>query len=582
MKSVFGIIFLTLTFFFLLGNAQEEKLDAFAEKIASYFRDKIGESAAIILFTGDRNPNYVNEILSGLHSPVITYSSKSDVFDEKLGLRSYNPFIALIAEEDYPEEALLEGIKNIPDAVKVTLMMKRDLNSTTLNNARRRRLRKDVYRRIRFVVINNNRAEIKLKMSSLDRESKMMLLSDETATLTACSFHFPPFILVDEFDGGYSGVEPRIFVTIAESLGFAHKIQPPSDGGMWGDFDDENKTGYGLRKDVVDGKVDVGFAQIFTTEKVNRQLDITYPYDHDGYCWFVTKPPPLSKWYGVVRPLSVTVWIFLIISITASLLFFALYCTLHPNPEYSFGESALILWALLLLESVPIKLKSVTIHFYVVPFLLASMVLMTIYSSSLVSFLTIEIPQTPLDTLADLDARFSGKLGAMGNFDEMRDSADEVHRRLYERYEIYTDQECALRAAGEGKMAIAESKTFLQYKLRQMFTNEFGESSMHIMKECWNYFPIGFVLPKASPHTESFSYKIHQLKEAGLIDKWKRDEVDKVQRSVDEANHAKITLLYPLSMDDMQVPFFLLGISYIVCLLVFILENLCSKKSPLG
>ena len=574
------ILILTLTFFPI--NGQENAAAAsVVEKIALKFRDKIQAKSVVVLLAKNYDAIFNEKLFSRLSVPLISYTSVDKLMADESVFTLNSVLITLNARNE--GGSLLEQMKT--DAFLVEIIpIKRDYN-VTLNQ--RKRVQKDVRLRIRFMTNTNRTVITRRKMSELDHEMSSLLndhkvrrkLGLQKDTLTACTFHFPPFIVIDEFDGSYSGVEVQIFAAISSSLGFKYKLQPPLDGLMWGEFDEVNKTGKGLRKDVFEGKVDVGFAQIFLTRPVNKQLDVAYPYDHDGYCWFVIKPPPLSKWYGVIRPLSLTVWFFLIISILASLGFFCLFCLFHPNPEYSLGESVLILWALLLLESVPIRLKSLTLHFYIIPFLLGSMVLMTIYSSSLVSFLTIEIPQMPLDTLKDLDTRFSGQLGSMGDMDDMRKSSDEVHRRLSKRLVVYTDQTCALNEAGEGKLSIVESKTFLQYKSREMFTNKYGESRMHIMKECWNYFPISFVLPKHSPYTELFSLKIHQLNEAGLIDKWKRDEMDKVAKLAEQGNGAKLTLVRPLSIDDVQIPFMLLGISGILCIFVFLLELLWHKRA---
>ena len=73
---------------------------------------------------------------------------------------------------------------------------------------------------------------------------------------------------------------------------------------------------------------------------------------------------------------------------------------------------------------------------------------------------------------------------------------------------------------------------------------------MHVMKECFVPFSIGFALQKDSIYTEKFSKKIQQLIEGGFINKWLTDEFDKVAKKADvgAAGEAK-----PLVIDNLQV-----------------------------
>ena len=79
----------------------------------------------------------------------------------------------------------------------------------------------------------------------------------------------------------------------------------------------------------------------------------------------------------------------------------------------------------------------------------------------------------------------------------------------------------------------------------------YGESEMHIMKDCLFPFSISIALQKNSPYTDKyglvskrlcsycvirFSTKIRQLKEAGLIGHWVKKEMDKVARTADNGN----------------------------------------------
>ena len=117
----------------------------------------------------------------------------------------------------------------------------------------------------------------------------------------------------------------------------------------------------------------------------------------------------------------------------------------------------------------------------------------------------------------------------------------------------------ALDNVTESKVVMAEARQLLDFFMRKNFINEFGESSMHIMKvRFWSQlkssfpgmsFPLwrglcsseGFTLHKEVPpnicHKHNFprfSSKIQQLKESGLITLWIQQEQDLVAQRAEE------------------------------------------------
>ena len=73
---------------------------------------------------------------------------------------------------------------------------------------------------------------------------------------------------------------------------------------------------------------------------------------------------------------------------------------------------------------------------------------------------------------------------------------------------------------------------------------------MHIMKECFVPFSVGFALQKDSIYTDKFNGKMNQLIEGGFIGKWLNDEFEKVAKKADlEA----ATEAEPLTISNIQV-----------------------------
>ena len=59
---------------------------------------------------------------------------------------------------------------------------------------------------------------------------------------------------------------------------------------------------------------------------------------------------------------------------------------------------------------------------------------------------------------------------------------------------------------------MGEGKNFLDFTVRSGMTNEYGESHMHVMKECLFSFRVAFAAQKDSPYRDIIGRKIQQLK----------------------------------------------------------------------
>ena len=63
------------------------------------------------------------------------------------------------------------------------------------------------------------------------------------------------------------------------------------------------------------------------------------------------------------------------------------------------------------------------------------------------------------------------------------------------------------------------------------FTDASGKPGNYLMDECWqSLYSVAFGLQKDSPYKAMISNALPALREAGLIDKWFRDELNAVGR----------------------------------------------------
>ena len=103
---------------------------------------------------------------------------------------------------------------------------------------------------------------------------------------------------------------------------------------------------------------------------------------------------------------------------------------------------------------------------------------------------------------------------------------------------------------------------------------------MTIVPECWCRYPIVFYFHKKEDKRllDSFNFYIRQMKESGLVEKWKSDELNKVaRRNPAKRNVGKASFelgRQPLCLRDLTVAFVVLGAGMALAALASALESL--------
>ena len=74
-------------------------------------------------------------------------------------------------------------------------------------------------------------------------------------------------------------------------------------------------------------------------------------------------------------------------------------------------------------------------------------------------------------------------------------------KKVSEDYIVHYDFDAAIQNVSDGKVAMCESRQFLDFTVRQRFTDQYGQTNMHVMKECLSPLSVAFALQKNSPYT---------------------------------------------------------------------------------
>ena len=68
-----------------------------------------------------------------------------------------------------------------------------------------------------------------------------------------------------------------------------------------------------------------------------------------------------------------------------------------------------------------------------------------------------------------------------------------------------------------------------RYSIAASYTDAYGESNLHVAKECFLSFRIGLGMPKYSPYKNQVNKVMGRIVSGGFIEKWHRNMNDKAE-----------------------------------------------------
>ncbi|KAK4298268.1 hypothetical protein Pmani_029375 [Petrolisthes manimaculis] len=189
---------------------------------------------------------------------------------------------------------------------------------------------------------------------------------------------------------------------------------------------------------------------------------------------------------------------------------------------------------ILLTRSQPIQLvpRSIGLRIVVISTWVSAMVLSVAYKSSLIAFLLVPLPSAPVDSL---EALLSSGLGwgvrDRGGWEQwFSNSLDPTSQKIASGFQYVTGIGAGVDRVLGGDFAFMNSGTFLRYLIASNFTDEFGQTKLHIAKECFVPFRIGLGMPRFSVYTDRFNEVVGRVVEAGLVNQWFTDLLNKAER----------------------------------------------------
>ncbi|XP_042886549.1 ionotropic receptor 21a-like [Penaeus japonicus] len=411
----------------------------------------------------------------------------------------------------------------------------------------------------------------------------------------ATTFNHPPVSIFEPLTSGtyrYDGLEVRLLMTLASALNFTVEISMPRDGEKWG-AKLPNGSWTGAVGETVRGETDVSFANYFITADRLKIMDMTRPYYIDYTCFITPMPQPLPQYTAVAWPLQTWVWAALAMTLVAVPLVVRLAAVVEPRAWFSSLNNAY--WyvvGIFLTRSQPVQLVPSTwgLRLVILTSWIAATIISAGYKSSVIAFLLVPLPAQPVNTLEQL-LRSSLRWGVRdrGGWGEwFSNSLDPTSRKIAEGFEFVNGIDSGIGRVLEGDFAFMNSGTFLRYLIASNFTNAYGQTELHIAKECFVPFRIGLGMPRFSVYTERFNKVVGQVVEAGMVSRWFQDLLAKAEQKQrgkiqgrqreEEGQGSSSTPTKTLGIYHLQGTFALLGLGWLLAGVTFLVESAMSRS----
>ncbi|XP_023328653.1 ionotropic receptor 21a, partial [Eurytemora carolleeae] len=387
----------------------------------------------------------------------------------------------------------------------------------------------------------------------------------------------PPFSYKDKTNK-FAGSETKLINALADSLRFTPSISTPPNGEMWGELMADGLTFNGLVGQLQKQESDIGYADLFVNLDRMKYISYTEFYEFEYVCFLYKIPPPPAQWIAIIYPLDSLTWFsFIVMSLCMCFLLYFFTNIHHQDPPIDLLSGFFLVFENSLEKSQDrlFLLKSTGSRILVVFWLLGLLVIVCGYKSGLTSVMTTQLKPKIINTIREV-AQQSLPVSSFGNtfVGLANQSLDPSLQKIAENYISHYNFEEAFKNVSENKVIMAEGQTNLIYNKRKDFTDKFGKSSLHIMRECLFPFAIALGLQKDSPYNQRLSTKIRQLKESGLIQYWRKIEFDKVGKSTIVNAKQQFSTQ---GLQQFQVPFLLYGLMIPLAIVSFMVEKIVYK-----
>lgn len=406
--------------------------------------------------------------------------------------------------------------------------------------------------------------------------------------VTASMFNCPPYISYNTETGKFEGMEADILQEVFKKNFLHYKVY------------NTNNTETNLYEDMIDdmteGYSDLIMCMPWLDGKHPGKVEISFTYTQQCITFFVPKPHALDQSTFIFRPITVPLAACIIFSGFLTALTYSLISRYQIKVGIV-GKPFEHIWAVIfeLLRILTLRQAAKTFltiydftRIMVVCWTFFSLLMTTIYSSGLSTFMTYPPLTGGFDTFKDI-ANGNIEWGGLGedSIDVFLEHSNPIFKKIAKLYsENLTISIINTKLQQEKNVAIYV-KTLPSKYIHSENLQELDESSLNAIKmipKCATLYLVGFALAPNSPYLSYVNSELSKYLEHGLISYWytkmntksgvlKRLAIFHKTYNPNELSPSQIVL----QLDELQGAFVLLICGWAIAVVGFICETLYWK-----
>jgi hypothetical protein len=323
-----------------------------------------------------------------------------------------------------------------------------------------------------------------------------------------------------------------------------------------------NGTTTGSLHDVAYRKVVYG-ATSRAVQNYSTLIEFATPILTNQLCIVVPKALKLSNWAILINSFDQASWIFIILSIIASVIFWY-----QVGPSTDFTKQT---WQILsFLLGIPTNLVPVLHQFaFLMGCMIFNIVILGILQGFLFTSFTKTLYHKDVNTLEEVVQL--GLPVATHRWNLIGTDSD-IMRRL-KIIQADPKEKILDRVAYQRNLVVFESKFSSTLASRSKYVDQYGQPLLHIVDECVGSYAVATILPKGSAFLKVFNHIIIKLSEGGFPWKWLYDFFDGiVEEKIIRRSKKHHTSVKSFSLHDIESGFHILILGNICAVLVFLSE----------
>jgi hypothetical protein len=393
--------------------------------------------------------------------------------------------------------------------------------------------------------------------------------SFKNCTLDVVANKIDPFVISES-----DGFEISLIKQIGETLNVFFNVTLTGED-SWGMKDEEGRWTDGLGRVYDDDCLGVG--NFYVVPEYGKDFSFTNPHFVSDLVWVVPVAQYVPKWRVLTVIFSWYLWILclvLILTCAVLLKFTSSLSTKESRSYKRFGDDLLVAFQVIITVVAAKPPRSDWTRVVFVALAAFSIVISSVYTSSLINFLTRPQREHQVDSIEGA-LNQGWDIGGLPVYESIFNvTEDERSMRIFDIFQSNTSLHVWMTSVADDRdTCTISSDFFINYMLAQqdeVLTDENGKPKIYILEDKIFSYSVVIVTKSGFPFLDRINHVIGLMSTFGLVKamalKYTR-ALDKINAMRDDDNFVQ-----PLSLDHLQGAFAILFMGYSFGFLFFLIE----------